>query len=124
MCGSGLVKVGCTLSENGIGNGSNVQVLRRLRGGAGSYLDVPGQWECIVCNVCHDAVPNNPPPWVRWGGGGRVVLVLQLGALGLDTFHRGTTGMGMSALQVLVLAPVPPRQRLEKREKLVNCCRL
>ena len=69
------MKVGCTLSQNGIGNGSNVQVLRRLRGGTGSYLDVPGQWECKVCHatrcwparkrcykcdVPRDTVPNNP----------------------------------------------------------------
>ena len=28
-----------------------MQVLRRLRGGAGTgaYLDIPGQWECKVC---------------------------------------------------------------------------
>ena len=52
VCGSRLVKVGCTLSENWVGNGSNVQVLRRLRGGAGAYLDVPGECECKVsCNA-------------------------------------------------------------------------
>ena len=82
VCGSRLMKMGCTLSQNGIGNGSNLQVLRRLRGGAGAYLDIPGQWECRVCHAtrcwparkrCHrcDAprgtVPNSPPPWVRWG---------------------------------------------------------
>ena len=76
VCGSRLVKVGCTLSGNGIGNGSNVRVLRRLRGGASSYLDVPGQWECKVCHAtrcwlarrrCYkcdaprDTVPNNHP---------------------------------------------------------------
>ena len=70
------VKMECTLSQNGIGNGSNVQVLRRLRGGAGAYLDIPGQWECTVCGAtrcwparkrCYrcdaprDTVPNNLP---------------------------------------------------------------
>ena len=34
VCGSRFVKVGCTSSEKWIGNGSNVEVLRRLRGGA------------------------------------------------------------------------------------------
>ena len=29
VCGSRFVKVGCTLSENWIGNGSNVEALRR-----------------------------------------------------------------------------------------------
>ena len=38
VCGSRLIKMESTLSQNGIGNGSNVQVLRRLRGGAGAYL--------------------------------------------------------------------------------------
>ena len=51
VCGSRLIKWKCTLSQNGIGNGSNVQVLRRLRGGAGAYLDIPGQWECKVCGA-------------------------------------------------------------------------
>ena len=73
--GTGLVK-SCTISQNGIGNGSNVQVLRRLRGGAGACLDIPGQRECKVCHAtrcwparkrCYmcdaprDTVPNNPP---------------------------------------------------------------
>ena len=44
QCGSRLIKMEYTLSQNGIGDGSNVQVLRRLRGGAGAYLDIPGQW--------------------------------------------------------------------------------
>ena len=76
VCGSRLVKMGCTLSQNGIGDCSNMQVLRRLRGGAGAYLDIPGQWECKVCHTtgcwparkrCYrcdaprDTVPNNPP---------------------------------------------------------------
>ena len=67
--------MGCTLSQNGVGNGSNVQVLRRLPGGAGAYLDIPGQWECKVCRAmrcwparkrCYrcdaprDTVPNSP----------------------------------------------------------------
>ena len=43
VCGSRLIKMESTLGQNGIGNGSNVQVLRRLRGGAGAYLDIPGQ---------------------------------------------------------------------------------
>ena len=51
VCGSLLMKMESTLSQNGIGNGSNVQVLRRLRGGAGAYLDIPGQWECKVCHA-------------------------------------------------------------------------
>ena len=51
VCGSRLIKMDSTLSQNGIGNGSNVQVLRRLRGGAGVYLDIPGQWECKVCHA-------------------------------------------------------------------------
>ena len=71
VCGSRFVKMERTLSQNGIVNGSNVQVLRRLRGGAGAYLDIPGQWECTRCwparNRCcrcdapRDIVPNNPP---------------------------------------------------------------
>ena len=70
LCGSRFVKVGCTLSENWIGNGSNVEVLRRLRRGASSYLEVPGQWECKVCQLaCRSykcdapryAVPDNRP---------------------------------------------------------------
>ena len=76
VCGSRLFKMECTLSQNGIGNGSNVQVLRRLRGGAGAYLDIPGQWECNVCGTtrcwparkrCYkcdaprDTVPNHFP---------------------------------------------------------------
>ena len=51
VCGSRLIKMDGTLSQNGIGNGSNVQVLRWLRGGAGAYLDIPGQWECKVCHA-------------------------------------------------------------------------
>ena len=51
VCGSRFVKVGCTLSENWIGKGSNVEVQRLLRGGAISYLDIPGQWECKVCHA-------------------------------------------------------------------------
>ena len=51
VCGSRLIRRGCTLSENCIGNGSNVGVLRRLRGGASSYLDIPGQWERKVCHA-------------------------------------------------------------------------
>ena len=103
VCGSRLVRMGCTLSQNGNGNGSNLQVLRRLRG---AYLDVPGQCECKVCHAtrcwparkrCYrcdaprDAVPNNPP-WVRWRDRllSREVVVLQLGAQDLDTFHHGT----------------------------------
>ena len=76
LCGSRFVKVGCTIGENLIGNCSHVQVLRRLRGGAGAYLDIPGQWECKVCGAtrcwparkrCYrcdaprDMVPNNLP---------------------------------------------------------------
>ena len=76
VCGSHLIKMDSTLSQNGIGNGSNVQVLRRLRGGAGAYLDVPGQWECKVCHAtrcwparkrCYrcdaprDTAPNSTP---------------------------------------------------------------
>ena len=54
----------------------------------------------------------------------RAVLVLQLGALDLGMFPRGIKGMGMSLFQGLVLAAVLSEQRLEKREKPVNCCRL
>ena len=76
LCGSRFAKVGCTIGENSIGNCSNVQVLRRLRGGAGVHLDIPGQWECKVCGAtrcwparkrCYkcdaprDTVPNNLP---------------------------------------------------------------
>ena len=42
LWGSRFVKVGCTIGEKWIGIGSNVQVLRRLGGGAGAYLDIPG----------------------------------------------------------------------------------
>ena len=53
-----------------------MQVLRRLRGGAGVHLDIPGKWECKVCGAtrcwparkrCYrcdaprDTVPNNLP---------------------------------------------------------------
>ena len=51
VCGPRLINMECTLSQNGIGNGSNVEVLRRLRGGVGAYLDIPGQWECKVCGA-------------------------------------------------------------------------
>ena len=126
VCGSQLVRKGCTLGENGIGDGLNVQVLRRVRGGASLYLDVPGQWECKVfhatrcwptrkrcykCNAPRDTVPNNP---VGLFGGHllrREVLVLPLGALGQDTILRETREMGMSPLQGLVLAPVLPGQK-------------
>ena len=43
LCGSRFAKVVCTIGETLIGNCSNVQVLRRLRGGAGVHLDIPGQ---------------------------------------------------------------------------------
>ena len=74
VCGSRLVKVGCTLSEHWIGNGSNAATAPWR--GASSHLDVPGQWECKVCHAtrcwparkrCYkcdaprDTVPNNPP---------------------------------------------------------------
>ena len=36
VCGARLVAMECTLSQHGIGDCSNVQVLRRLRGGAGA----------------------------------------------------------------------------------------
>ena len=90
LCGARLVAMGCTLSQNGIGDCSNVQVLRRLRGGAGAYLDIPSQWECKVCGAtrcwpagkrCYkcdaprDTVPNSPlmgllgrPPQSRSSG--------------------------------------------------------
>ena len=79
LCGSRFAKVDCTIGENLIGNCSNVQVLRRLRGGAGVHLVFPGQWECKVCHAtrcwparkrCYrcdaprDTVPNNLP----WDG--------------------------------------------------------
>ena len=50
-CGSRLLKMVCTLRQNALVNGSNVQVLRRLRGGADTNLDIPGQWECKVCHA-------------------------------------------------------------------------
>ena len=50
---------GLHLSQNGIGNGSNVRVLQRLRGGAGSYLDIPGLWECKVCHVTRVGLPGS-----------------------------------------------------------------
>ena len=90
VCGSRVMKMGCAVSQNGIGNGSNVQVLRRLRGGAGAYLDIPGQRECKVCHAmrCWPARKRcyrcDAP---------HVVLVLLLGAQGLDTFHHGTMEM-------------------------------
>ena len=61
VCGSRFVKVGCTISENWIGNGSNVEVLRRLRGGASSYLDIPCQMgvQSMSCNAvlaCQEAM--------------------------------------------------------------------
>ena len=48
------------------------------------------------------------PPWVRWGDRlpSRVALVLQLGAQGLVTFHRGMLVMEVCPLRVLVLVPV------------------
>ena len=72
----GLQKLVVPLVTILIGNCSNVQVLRRLRGGAGVHLDIPGQWECKVCGAtrcwparkrCYrcdaprDTVPNNLP---------------------------------------------------------------
>ena len=139
VCGSRLIKMGCNLSQNGIANGSNVQVLRRLRGGAGAYLAIPGQWECKVCGAtrcwparkrCYrrdaprDTVPSNLP-WVLWDGRllSRVALVLQLEAQGLVTFHRGKMVMEVRPLRGLVLVPVLVEMSLEKRLKLVNCCK-
>ena len=63
-------------------------------------------------------------PWVLWDGRplSRAVLVIQLGALDQGMFLRGIRGM--SLFQGLVLAPVLPEQRLEKREKPVNFFRL
>ena len=143
VCGSRLMNMGCTLSQNGIGNGSNVQVLRRLRGGAGAYLDIPGQWECKVCHAtrcwltrkrCYrcdaprDTVPNSPPmgplgrpppqsrssgPPTRSSGLPRHVPPRNKLAM-LSSVPLPGAGVGPSLVEM----------SLEKREKLVNCCRL
>ena len=140
VCGSRLMKMGCTLSQNGIGDGSNVQVLRRLRGGAGAYLDIPVQWKCKVCHGtrcwpaarkrCYrcdtprDTVPNSSP-WVRWGDRllSRVALVLQLGAQGLVTFHRGRMVLEVCPLRGGV-GPSLVGTESGKKGEAVSCCRL
>ena len=140
VCGSLLMKMESTLSQNGIGNGSNVQVLRRLRGGAGAYLDIPGQWECKVCGAtrcwparkrcyrCYaprDTVPNNlpmcplgrAPPQSRSSGPPtrssvpRHVPPRNSGAV---------SGPLRGPVLVLVLVALMRRKRL----KQVKCCRL
>ena len=79
-----------------------------------------GRSGSVKCKVCHAKrcwPARKRCPWVLWGGRllNRGIQVLLLGAL--DTFLRGTMGMGMSPSQGLVLAPVPPGQRLGNREK-------
>ena len=139
LCGSRFAKVGCTIGENLIGNCSNVQMLRRLRGGAGVHLDIPVQWECKVCGAtrcwparkrCYrcdaprDTVPNNLPVGPLGRPHSHAVLVLLLVALVLVIFHHGIPVLVVDPLRgpVLVLALVA--LRLRKRLKQVNCCRL
>ena len=130
LCGSRFVKVGCTIGENLIGNCSNVQVLRRLRGGAGAYLDVPGQWECKVCGatrcwparkICYkcgaprDTVPTTSR-LVLWDGRplSHAVLALLLVALALDIFHPGILVLEVCPLRGQELAPALVEMRPKK----------
>ena len=55
VCGSRLIKMESTLSQNGIGNGSNVQVLRRLRGG-GARCVFRHSWSVGVQSVSRNEV--------------------------------------------------------------------
>ena len=74
VCGSRLIKMDGTLSQNSIGNGSNVQVLRRLRGGASVRIWIfrgsgsakfvvllgvgqPGS-DCYRCDAPRDMAPK------------------------------------------------------------------
>ena len=131
LCGSRFVKVGCTIGENFIGNCSNVQVLRRLRGGAGAYLDIPGQWECKVCGAtrcwparkrCYkcdaprDTVPKNLP----MGPMGRAPP--QSSGPRLVIFHTGMLVLEVCSLRVQELAPalveMRPKKKVEASELL------
>ena len=101
VCGSRMINMESTLSQNGIGNGSNVQVLRRLRGGAGAYLG--GSAKCVTLRgvglLGSDAIGvmllvirfQTTFPWVLWDGRPhrRVVLVLLLAVLFPVMFHLG-----------------------------------
>ena len=139
LCGSGFVKVGCTIGENLTGNCSNVQVLRRLRGGAGAYLDVPGQWECKVCGatrcwparkICYkcgaprDTVPNNlpigplgrAPPQSRSSG----PPTRSSGPRHIPPRNSGTGSVPPPGAGV---GPSPGGNETEKKSKQVNCCK-
>ena len=126
LCGSRFVKVGCTIGENMTGNCSNVHVLRRLRGGDGAYLDVPGQWECKVCGatrcwparkICYkcgaprDTVPNNFPigPLGRAPPQSR-----SSGPPALDIFHPGILVLEVCHLRGQELAPALVDMRPKK----------
>ena len=140
LCGSRFAKVDCTIGENLIGNCSNVQVLRRLRGGAGVHWDIPGQWECKVCGAtrcwparkrCYrcdaprDMVPNHlpmgplgrAPPQSRSSGPPTRSSVPRH----VPPRNSGAVS-GPPPGPVLVLALVA--LKLRKRLKQVNCCRL
>ena len=115
VCGSRLVKMGCTLSQNGIGNGSNAQELRRSVVVQVLFwtFRVSGSAKCVTQRgvgllgrdaagvMLHVILFPTTLPWVRWGDRllSRVVLVLQLGAQDLDTFHHGTKEMVMCPLR-------------------------
>ena len=129
-CGSGFAKVDCTIGEILIGNCSNMQVLRRLRGGAGAYLDIPGQWErkvcgatrwwparkrCNKCDAPRDTVPNNLPM-------GPLGWAPPQSRMALD-IHTGILVLKVCPLRGQELAQALVENETEKRSKQVNCCK-
>ena len=131
VCGSRLIKIECTLSQNGIGNGSNVHVLRRAPWWCSCVLDIPGPWECKVCGAtrcwparkrCYkcdaprDTVPNNLPTG-PWDGRSlsHAVLVLLLVALALDVFHPGILVLEVCPPPGAGVGPSPGGNETEKR---------
>ena len=140
VCGSRLIKMDSTLSQNGIGNGSNVQVLRRLRGGAGAYLDIPGQWECKVCHAtrcwparkrCYrcDAPRDTAPSSIPMGPLGRAPPQSRSsGPPTRSSVPRHVPPRNASAVSTSPREPelvlVQVLLKLRKKLRQVTCCRL
>ena len=51
VCGTRVVKGCSTLRKCGIDDGNTIRVLHRLRGGANTNMDIPGQWQCRACGA-------------------------------------------------------------------------
>ena len=141
LCGSRFGKVGCTTGEIFIGNCSNVQVLRRLRGGVLVSIWIfrgSGSAKFVVLlgvgQPGNDALGVMLPvtwfpttsPWVLWDGRPHslAVLVLPLVALVLVIFLHGIPVLEVCSLCVLVLVLALVVLRLRKRLKQVTCCKL